>query len=313
MPFNSLLPKGALKPVAMLIGALVFYCGGAMAQLPQQVLIPSGTAKQVSPHVWVIMAFPNIGIVVGDRATLVVDTGLGERNGATVASEARKLSKPGARLYLTTTHFHPEHAGGDQGFPADTIIIRNAAQQKELDEHGDEVVARFRNAPQNKDLLEGQKFRKPDIVYDRDARVNLGGVTARLMWLGAAHTVGDELTYVEEDGVLISGDVVQNKVSPNVSSADASFKSWLAVVEQIEAMHVRMVVPDHSAVGDGSMVEQEKMFLSDLESLTAAAKGGGKSADDAAQSVAAEMKQKYADWIGTNNLPNLVKRVYAEQ
>ncbi len=50
----------------------------------------------------------NIAIVVGDRA-IVVDTGLGARNGATIAREARKLSK-GTRLYLTTTHFHPEHA-----------------------------------------------------------------------------------------------------------------------------------------------------------------------------------------------------------
>ena len=71
--------------------------------------------KQVSPHVWVIMAFPNVAIVVGNKATLVVDTGLGAHKGSIVAQEAQKLSK-GPRLYLTTTHFHPEHAGGDQGF-----------------------------------------------------------------------------------------------------------------------------------------------------------------------------------------------------
>jgi hypothetical protein len=48
----------------------------------QNPLLGEDTVK-VSDHVWAIMGFPNIGIVVGARATLVVDTGLGPRNGAT--------------------------------------------------------------------------------------------------------------------------------------------------------------------------------------------------------------------------------------
>ena len=50
----------------------------------------------------------NIGVIVGDRAALVVDTGLGPRNGAAVHDIARNLE--GDRpLFLTITHFHPEH------------------------------------------------------------------------------------------------------------------------------------------------------------------------------------------------------------
>src|SRR3954471_22735189 len=75
---------------------------------------------KVSDHVWAIMGWPNIGIVVGTNATLVVDTGLGPRNGATIAKVAKKLA-PQNKLYVTTTHFHPEHAAGEQGFPAGTI------------------------------------------------------------------------------------------------------------------------------------------------------------------------------------------------
>src|SRR6202044_4058798 len=86
---------------------------------------------KVSDHVWAIMGFPNIAIVVGARAALVVDTGLGPRNGATIARVAAKLSAPNAKLYLTTTHFHPEHAAGDAGFPPGTILIRNGVQQQE--------------------------------------------------------------------------------------------------------------------------------------------------------------------------------------
>src|ERR1700761_3891007 len=90
---------------------------------------------KLSPHVWYIRGFPNIGIIVGANATLVVDTGLGPKNGAYIAQVASKL-KPGNRLYLTTTHFHPEHASGDTGVPAGTVVIRPRTQQDELNTNG---------------------------------------------------------------------------------------------------------------------------------------------------------------------------------
>ena len=97
---------------------------------------------KVSDHVWAIMGWPNIGIVVGEKATLVVDTGLGPRNGATVARVAKRLA-PNNKLYLTTTHFHPEHAGGVSGFPDGTILIRPKVQQDEMDKHGEEMIQLF--------------------------------------------------------------------------------------------------------------------------------------------------------------------------
>ena len=61
------------------------------------------------------------------------------------------------------------------------------------------------------------------------ATIDLGGVTARLLWFGGAHTKGDELTFVEPDRTLISGDVVQNKTMPNIFGDGGTPASWLAV------------------------------------------------------------------------------------
>jgi hypothetical protein len=106
---------------------------------------------------------------------------------------------------------------------------------------------------------------------------------------------------------------VQNKTAPNISSADASLKSWIAVVDQLAALNPKLIVPDHSDSGDASLITQERAFLGDLQTLTAMAKREGKSADDAATAVAAEMKAKYPDWTGINGVSNIVKRAYAEQ
>ena len=139
----------------------------AMASAQTQPLLREDTVP-VSPHVWAILGFPNIGFVVGTKATLVVDTGLGPRNGATVAKVARQLA-PHNRLYLTTTHFHPEHAAGVGGFPPGTILIRDRVQQEEMEQHGQEMVQLFasRNELQ-RELLANVKLRPPDETFDKE-------------------------------------------------------------------------------------------------------------------------------------------------
>jgi len=267
---------------------------------------------KISDHVWAIMGFPNIAIVTGTRATLVVDTGLGPRNGATLARVAAKLSAPNAKLYLTTTHFHPEHAAGDAGFPPTTILIRNDLQQREMDLHGAELLATFssRNA-QWKELLADVKLRTPDVLYTDEAKIDLGNATVRLLWFGGAHTKGDELIFIEPDRTLVSGDVVQNKTVPNIASDGGTPASWLAVLDKIAALNVFHVLPDHSAPGDGSLVTQEKAFITDIRTRAQALKKQGVSADDAGKQVSTELKAKYSDWPNTN-VANFVKSVYAE-
>jgi glyoxylase-like metal-dependent hydrolase (beta-lactamase superfamily II) len=296
-----------------IISSLLALCLVTAAVAPgQNQPILSEDAVKVSDHVWAIMGFPNIGIVVGANATLVVDTGLGPRNGATVARVAKKLA-PNNKLYLTTTHFHPEHAGGEPGFPPGTILIRDKVQQDEMDKHGAEMITLFASRnDQQKELLADVKLRPPDETFDKERKLDLGGgVTARLLWFGGAHTKGDELTFVEPDKTLISGDVVQNKVVPNIFREGGTPSSWIAVLDQVEKLGALHVLPDHSAIGNGSLVSQEKAFLVDLQTRALALKRQGVDADEAGKLLTAEFKTKYADWP-INNLTNFVKNIYAE-
>src|SRR5215831_17418243 len=147
----------------------------ALAQ-QNQPLVGENTTK-ISDHVWAIMGFPNIAIVAGERATLVVDTGMGPKNGATAARVAAKLAPNNQKLFLTTTHFHPEHAAGEPGFPAGTVLIRNLVQQQDMEKHGQEIMDRFsQNSTQNRELLAGVVLRKPDVIFEREVTIDLGGV-----------------------------------------------------------------------------------------------------------------------------------------
>ena len=284
----------------------------ARAQLKQP-LLSEDNVKRVSDHVYVMEGFPNVVYVVGSRATLVVDTGLGERNGVTVMHAEQKLAK-GPILYLTTTHYHSEHTTGEQAFPASTIIIRNTVQQEEMTKGVGAHMDAFRKmSAQNLDLLQNVKFRPPDVLFDREAKLDLGGVTARLFWVGPAHTKGDELIFVEEDSVLIPGDIVQKDVFPIMPNADASVKGWLSILDNVEALHPKFIVPDHgAAIVDASQIQTERAYILALQARALELKKQGVSADDAGKTITAELKAKYPDWPNPNNVAGEVLRVYEQ-
>lgn len=267
---------------------------------------------KISDHVQAIMGWPNIAIVTGSRATLVVDTGLGQANGTTIARVVQKLAPANTKLFLTTTHFHPEHAAGEGGFPAGTILIRNAVQQEEMNKSGKEMIDMFAGrSPQHKELLANATLRQPDILFDNEAKVDLGGVSVRLLWFGGAHTKGDQLIFVEPDRTLISGDVVQNKVVPNIPRDASTPSSWLAVLDKIAALNAAHVLPTHSSPGDGSLVALQKKFISDLRNSALDLKKKGVTAEDAGKQLSEQFKSKYPDWPSMN-LAGFVRSIYME-
>src|SRR5687767_4614999 len=177
-PRQSVALTSLLIVAAGSAAAVAQRAGGAPAVPP---LVRENATEKISDHVYVIpdnsvSMVPNIGIIVGSRGTLVVDTGLGTRNGRTVAGEVQKVSKT-PELYLATTHFHPEHDLGAGGFPPHTKMIRSQDQQKEIAEQGVATTERFRTfGPLNAELLQGAEFRRADISFDREYRLDLGGV-----------------------------------------------------------------------------------------------------------------------------------------
>src|SRR5258706_13982946 len=72
-------------------------------------LVKENSTVKVAEHTYVIPdgnvgLVPNVGIIVGSRATLVIDPGLGRRNGETVLREVAKISR-NTELFIASTHF----------------------------------------------------------------------------------------------------------------------------------------------------------------------------------------------------------------
>src|SRR5258708_33912737 len=98
-----------MKSISTLLILAVLAATSTTAQMSQPIIGENTT--RISDHVWAIMGFPNIAIVVGGHATLVLDTGLGPKIGATAARGVAKLAPNNKTSSLPPPHFTPDHPG----------------------------------------------------------------------------------------------------------------------------------------------------------------------------------------------------------
>jgi glyoxylase-like metal-dependent hydrolase (beta-lactamase superfamily II) len=300
---------------AVAVAALTPYQLAAQspAATPTPPIVKTGELRKVSDHVQIIpddsvQLVPNVGFVVGDKAVLIIDTGLGPRNGAAVLEVAKKLAGESRALYLVTTHFHPEHDLGAQAFPASTKLIRSEDQVKDISEFGLQLAKVFAaRGPVFADLLKDADFRKADITFGKDYDLDLGGVHAKMYALGANHTHGDTAIWIEPDRVLFSGDVAM-KGQPAFASPYSSAKHWLESLDRLEALKPALIVPSHGPTGDTAFIAGYRGYLTDILNRTAAEKRAGKSADQAVEAVSAAMPN-YPD---RGRLAGAIKAAYGE-
>ena len=284
---------------------------------PPEPLVRANATEQIAPHTyWIadndVGMVSNIGIIVGTRGALVIDTGLGPRNGETVLHEAAKVTH-GGEQYLAMTHYHPEHDLGAQAFPATTKVIRWKTQDQDLMEFGLSIALDFATrTPFNLALLKGTNFRKTDIAFDRDYRLDLGGVHVRLSGEGPAHTRGDTAFFVEEDRVLFAGDIVM-AFFPSFQP-QSTVRTWNAALQRLDALKPSIIIPSHGRRGDGSMIAAYRDYLSALQVRAAALKKEGRSEDDAARTLQMEMPTRFPGlgYRGVNNVTNAAREAYRE-
>jgi glyoxylase-like metal-dependent hydrolase (beta-lactamase superfamily II) len=282
------------------LGAATALTSPALAQPPPgEAMIARDSRTMVADHVWVILDedrnfVPNVGIVVGDQATLIIDTGLGRSNGEVILAEARQLSD-NTVFYLAATHFHPEHDLGAHAFPADAKMLRWKGQQTEADEDGATTIERFKSfSPAVAKLLEGETFRAPDVVFDDEMTVDLGGVQVRILGVGPNHTRGDTSFFVVEDRVLFTGDTVM-PVLPAVSAQSGSLAKWIENLALYQSLQPVSVVPAHGKLIDVSYIERYRSYLSTVQMRVAAAKRDGASVEATIAMHAETISTEFAD------------------
>jgi glyoxylase-like metal-dependent hydrolase (beta-lactamase superfamily II) len=246
---------------------------------------------------------PNIGVIGGDHSVLVVETGLGPRNAEQVLAFATEYAK-GRKLYLTTTHFHPEHAFGAQAFADEATYLVNSAQATDLAGKGPGYLAMFRGlgAPIARQL-ENVELATPDMVYDDTYELDLGGRVVQMRATGRAHSKGDQVVTVPDAGVLFTGDLVeagQFSIFPWFPpyDVDVSGLRWIEVMRRLITTDPRVVVPGHGEVSGPQVLADVRDYLELLRDETWVRRDSAMAMETIVAEVEALMIERHPEWAG---------------
>jgi len=303
-----------MRNVAFLLAALA---STALAQQPPAAAAPpslvrEGVTEKLADHVWAIpdgsaSLVPNVGIIVGRKAVLVVDTGMGTRNAETVLREVAKVGG-GKPIYIVTTHVHPEHDMGAHAFPRNSKLIRSEDQVTAISQGaGMNLVQLFASRSElNTELLKEAQHRKADITFKDEYALDLGGLQARIIGMGLNHTLGDTVVLVE--GVLFSGDVAM-QAQPAFSNPSATITHWLESLDRLQALNPARLVPSHGPFGGVEYIEGYRAYLTRIRERSAELKKERKSQDETIAIITDEMSAQYPD---KNRLAGAIRAGYGE-
>jgi glyoxylase-like metal-dependent hydrolase (beta-lactamase superfamily II) len=263
--------------------------------------------KEITSDVFVISdrripLVPNVGIVGGSEAVLIIDTGMGPGNGKRVLDAAKRVA--GARrLILTITHFHPEHGFGAQAFKSAARITYNHAQRDELQAKGQAYLDMFQGfGPGVAQALVGTEIVMPDDVYEgASVTIDLGGRKVELRTFGLAHTRGDQVVWLPEERIVFMGDLAEERIFPIFpwfppNDADLDAANWVRVLTEVESWNPRIVVPGHGGVGGAEILSAVRNYVVDLGKRVAAQRKAGKDAEAIVAELGPKLRAEHPDW-----------------
>jgi len=183
----------------------------------------------------------NLGLSVGDDGVFLIDDQYATNAVANLAKiEEHAKGKP---KYLINTHWHFDHAGGNEVFgKAGATIFASDNVRKRLT---GEVPSVSRGAPQ----VPAPKIALPVVTFVEGIDFHLNGQTIRAIRAPLpAHTDGDTLIYFVEADVLHTGDTYMKDRYPFVDTGSGGTQAgFIAAIEkavQIAGPNTK-VIPGH--------------------------------------------------------------------
>jgi glyoxylase-like metal-dependent hydrolase (beta-lactamase superfamily II) len=197
--------------------------------------------------------YVNAGFIVGDRTTLILDTGGNASAGATVHGYASAI-RPSNDLRVLNLEKHFDHIGGNTVFRAHGIeiwghpgIARTPGEfHSEIAEYNDAIPN-----PVRRELAEahaffaGTELANPACPIAADTEWDLGGITVSIL-LTPGHTPTNLSVWVPSERVLYTADTLIRSFTPNLEAGGPDdWNQWLASIDRLEPLGARTIVTGH--------------------------------------------------------------------
>ena len=262
--------------------------GGPMVMPPAPGSLPAHRFEKVTEGVYYATATGSVTIgsnavvIVNDEDVLLVDPGITPAAATTFIADVKTLTTKPVK-YVVDTHYHYDHAFGNQVFGPDVTIIGHDTTRRRLTGPGSlkertyltngsgAIAARFTllkrqiseaTDPQQRAVLERQlaihqqyadeqpklKPTPPNATLSRDMTLHRGGREIQIRFMGRAHTDGDVVVFLPRERMIATGDMITSALS---YTGDAFVEEWPATLEQVMTLDFDTVLPGHGSVFKG--------------------------------------------------------------
>ena len=261
--------------------------------------------KQVSEHVYYVQGqagiatdnegfISNAGFIVTDDGVVVFDA-LGTPSLADLFLKKIRTVTDKPILKMVVSHYHADHIYGLQVFKelgAEIIAPKGVMEYLDSESAAERIEERrFSLEPW---VNETTYLVEPDVIIDKAMTFEHGGIKFTVDVLGSAHSDGDLTLYVEEEGVLFSGDIIFEGRVPYLG--DSNTKKWLETLIQMETGKITALIPGHgpAAKNPNKAISATRHYLAKIRSVMADAV---RNLDDFAETYAK------TDWSEFEKLP----------
>src|SRR5947209_11491414 len=281
--------------VAFVIAVLLAAAGPWAAARAQNDRAGEVVFKQVAPDLHFLFEFSSSNAVVlttGD-GVLVIDTRQHPRDGEDLLRRIRSLTDKPIK-WVINSHFHGDHHFGNPPFQAAgaTFVAQTATarlmakvQPKELARRGNFFKSRGYDPAEVRLVL-------PDVTFDSEMTIRLGGREVRLAYLGPGQQVGDTFVFFPHARTVFTTGMFGPRSMPNMA-VPPSVEHWLALLEQVAAMDVDKILPAHGDVSTTKDVKERAAMLADEYATVKAANAKGVTLDEALKTL---RFPQYQDW-----------------
>jgi cyclase len=214
----------------------------------------------------------NAGLVVGDGASLLVDTLFDLRLTRAMLDSMSVHTTTAPIGTVVNTHANGDHCYGNAALgQVDIVASRATADEMEhvppsmlaaLNRASGEVGELFRGFFGAFDF-EGIELVPPTRTFDGRLEIEVGGRLVELIEAGPAHTAGDTLVHVPDARTVYTGDILFIGGTPIVWAGPLS--NWIAACDLMLGMDVDTVVPGHGPITDKSGVTDVRDYLAFVE------------------------------------------------
>jgi glyoxylase-like metal-dependent hydrolase (beta-lactamase superfamily II) len=244
----------------------------------------------------------NTGAVLGSSGVLLIDTTSTERrNRAMMGAIDERAGGLPVRVAVNT-HHHGDHTYGNWLLPAGTPIVAHHRCREELLRSGLVAQVLFPNTDYGT-----VELHPPTLTFDKTVTLHVDQTRVELVFVGPAHTVGDVIAWLPDQGVVFTGDVVFHGGHPFL--AEGCLANYPAALLGIRALGARVLVPGHGPLASPEALDG---LLDYAEWLTTLARDGFAAGQEPLEAARRADLGRFATWSEPERLVGNLARAYSE-